>query len=147
MSVTTELAPPTGQETPLPSVPNTIRERAGLFSLLPVPGNRFSTAASRAQMAVLRLVQLYLGCKGESWADSGPGFRLPAEKAAASVCLRRSGNRGKGPRAGGLGMDQRLQPSKGRAQEVFGGQRLPVSAGCHVWVPQTGFWASEVQGH
>lgn len=24
------------------------------------------------------------------------------------------------------------------------GQRLPVSAGCHVWVPRTGFWASEV---
>lgn len=66
VSVTTELAPPMGQETPLPSVPNTIRERAGLFSLLPVPGNRFSTAASRAQMAVLRLVQLYLGCRGES---------------------------------------------------------------------------------
>lgn len=51
-SVTTGLAPPVGQETPLPSVPNTIREHPGLFSLPPAPGNRFSTAASRAQMAV-----------------------------------------------------------------------------------------------
>ena len=87
-------------------------------------------------MAVLRLVQLCLGFRGESWADLGPGFRLPAEKAAASVHLRRSGNRGKGLQAGGLGMDQRLQPSKGGAQEVFGGQRrgspsaLGITCGC-----------------
>ena len=77
-----------------------------------------------------------MGFRGESWADSGPGFRLPAEKAAASVHLRRSGNRGKGLRAGGLGMDQRLLPSKGGAQEVFGGQRrgspsaLGITCGC-----------------
>lgn len=148
-SVTTGLAPPVGQETPLPSVPNTIREHAGLFSLPPDPGNRFSTAASRAQMAVLRLVRLYLGFRGECWADSGPGFRLPEEKAAASVRLRRSGNRGKGQRAGGLDTDQSLQPSKGGAWGACGGQRGGAPQHQRWTSPagaRTGIQASEVQG-
>ena len=67
-SVTTELAPPVGQEIPLPSVPNTIRERTGLFSLPPVPGNQSLVIGSPQLPAVCRWL-CYVWCSS-AW-DSG----------------------------------------------------------------------------
>lgn len=94
-SVTMEPALPVGQEASLPSVPNTIRESNGLFSLLRVPGNRFFTAASHGRWLCYVCVEDATWDSGDSTGRIrvlGPGCQL--EKRAISVCVRRSENRG-----------------------------------------------------
>lgn len=83
-SVTTELAPPVGQETPLPSVPNPIRERAGLFSLPPVPGNR-SLVIGSPQLPAARRWLCYVW-SSSAW-DSGE--RAGRIRALGSGCQQR----------------------------------------------------------
>lgn len=94
-SVTMEPALPVGQEASLPSVPNTIRESNGLFSLLRALVIVSSQLPATVGGCVMSVWRTLLGIRGR--APGGLGVLGPGcqrEKRAISVCVPRSEDRG-----------------------------------------------------